>query len=276
MRKRGRRSAAQSRARHQQIIDVLKAEGAASITALAQRFECSSATIRRDIAIIQPQVPEVKKYHGVITLDSAVTERYFQDKTDLAREEKEEIARAVCSTIPDHSVIGVNGGTTTVAVAREMVRQHKSVTVVTNAINVALEFANTDLTVVVIGGVLRMPNFETTGLMAVRNLGTLHLDWAVLGANGVHPRFGVSTTNEAEASIGAAFSRHAERVMVVADHSKCNHRALYRMLDWTEVQTIVSDRAADPILEEWSSQLKFERQWVMPNLAVWVRAPEGQ
>lgn len=196
MPKRGRRTLAQWRDRHQQIMDFLKAEGAASISTLAERFDCSPATIRRDIAVIQPQMAELKKYHGVVAVEGLVRERHFQDKVTESYTEKEHIAEVACQLIPDGCVLGLNGGTTTMAIAREIGRVSKPVTVVTNAINVAFELSHGSVTVVVIGGVLRASNFETTGLMAVENLEGLHLDWVVLGANGVHPLFGVSTTSE--------------------------------------------------------------------------------
>lgn len=258
MPKRGRRTLAQWQDRHQQIINLLKAEGALSITALAERFDCSPATIRRDIAILQPQMTELKKYHGVVAVDGAVTERHYQDKVTESQAEKEHIAEAVCGIIADGSVVGLNGGTTTMAVAREIVGTNKQVTVVTNAINVAFELSHSDVTVVVIGGVLRTFNFETTGLMAVHNLESLHLDWVILGANGIHPVFGVSTVSEPEAAIGAAFARHADQVMVVVDHTKLGHQALHRMLGWTDVSALASDVAASPVIAGWRPGLPLE------------------
>lgn len=243
------------RERHDQILSLLKNEGVASIQALAVQFQCSPATIRRDIQLLTDEVGELRRYHGAIALEGPVLERRFQEKMSVAMEEKAIIADAVVRLIPDEAVVGLNGGTTTTLVARKLAQLNRSVTVVTNAINIAYELTNSGVPVVVIGGSLRPSNFETTGPVALRTLQDLHLDWAILGANGVHPRFGISTSAEQEAAISRGLGQCADNVGIVVDHTKFNQRALHRMMEWAEVQWLIGDPEASGLVTDWGPWL---------------------
>ena len=237
--------------RQQAIVSMLKHNGTLRVQELADTFTCSLATIRRDIHQLVTHEPQVRRYHGVIALASPLDEQRFNDKTGLHPEEKDELAQWVVQWLPAGAVVGLNGGTTTTRVATHIAQQHKGITVVTNAINIACLLAQEDIPVVVIGGDLQPFNYETTGTMAITGLSRLHLNWAILGANGVHPRIGVTTTVNDEAVLGQGFRQAADHVLIIADHSKFESHALYRMLEWNEVDYVATGMAADPLMQGW-------------------------
>lgn len=246
--------------RQEKIIELLRAYGTLSIVDLSERVACSTATIRRDIQNLEEQ-GAVRRFHGAVALDGVVVERHFQDKFATHAEEKRAIAARLVTWLPGGTIIGLNGGTTTTAVAQSLAEQQSDVTVVTNAINIAHALSDYGLAVVVVGGAVRPQNYETTGPMALSSLTHLHLDWAILGANGIDRRFGITTTTEQEAAVGKAFADQADRVVIVGDRSKLGQTALFRMLSWDEVDYLASDDGASPILEDWGLNLLESSVW---------------
>jgi DeoR family transcriptional regulator of aga operon len=258
----GRRDLGQHRRataeRHQAIIALLKSEGALSVQDLAAHFRCSPATIRRDLRRLSQGQGEVRRFHGVAAMDQDVLERGFQEKLAQAYPEKLAIAAAVVEWLPETGIIGLNGGTTTTLIARQLARAQKRLTVVTNAINIAFELTTSMIPVVVVGGALRPANYETTGPAALQTLRGLHLDWVVLGANGVDPRFGASTTAELEAGIGRTFARQAGGVVIAADHTKLGTNALHQMVEWEAVRFLATDAAGVRAAAQWGLRLPVD------------------
>lgn len=255
--------------RRMEILAILRRENAVSIVELAERTGRSVATIRRDVAFLGQDTPDVKRLHGAIAVEGLALELGFQEKLSTSLAEKQAIATLVCSTIPDQSVVGLNGGTTTMIIARKLAELERRVTVVTNALNIAVALTGSHIPVIVIGGALRPLNYETTGPAAIDALANLHLDWAVLGANGVHPTFGVSTTAADEAAVGRALAHCATTVCVVADHTKLGHRAVQRMIRWEDACYLATDSQSDGALTHWASHMSLEQQSRKGDAGLW-------
>ncbi len=241
--------------RRAQLVRLVQSEGTAGVADLAARLGCSVVTVRRDLAALAREGSDWKRYHGAVAVRGLVVERGFQDKMGIAEDEKRAIAEAAVALIPEGAVIGLNGGTTSARVAEQLVAAERRVTVVTNAVNVAVQLTHSGIPVVVVGGTLRPLNYETTGPTAVRTLQALALDVAVIGADAVDLEFACSAAADAEAEVGWQFSQAAETVVVVADHLKFLRRATYRMLGWQDVDFVVSGREAAPLVAGWHTVL---------------------
>ena len=142
-------------------------------------------------------------------------------------DEKQRIAKAAAELIPTGSTVGLNGGTTTSEVARELALRPEpsgggvALTVVTNAINIANELAvRPQVKIVVTGGVARPNSYELVGPLVDTLLRGLALDYTILGVDAVHARFGAATHDESEAGANRALAECAGTVIVVADSSK--------------------------------------------------------
>lgn len=261
-------SSSKTTSRQQALVDLLKMRGSMSVSELAEHFRCSMATIRRDIASVETHFPHVRRLHGAVSVAPAMNEERFQDKATTCRKEKEAIAEAVIDWLPDGITIGLNGGTTTSAIASKLAERQKDVTVVTNAINIAFLLTEVEIPVVVIGGILRRSNYETTGHLALTVLERVQLDWAILGTNGIHPRFGITTSTEQEASVGRAFCDRAQRTLIVADHTKWERTALFKLAEWDQVHFVASDIEARPTWESWGPTLSFLPAYTRGDAAI--------
>jgi DeoR family transcriptional regulator of aga operon len=163
------------------------------------------------------------------------------------REQKRAIARCAAARLPHGPLtIGFTGGTTTHEVAR-LVAERFDLTVVTNALNIAVELAlRPRLKLVLTGGVSRTQSYELVGPLADSILAGLNIGVAVVGVDGISARGGLTTHDEVEAHTNAVMISRASRVIVVADGSKVGQDCLARICPLPDVAELVTDSTADP------------------------------
>ncbi|MDP9434035.1 MAG: D-beta-D-heptose 1-phosphate adenosyltransferase, partial [Actinomycetota bacterium] len=160
---------------------------------------------------------------------------------------KRAIAAAALELLPrrDGSVI-LDGGTSTAALA-EVLPADRRLYVATNSVPIAARLsAFPGVTLHVLGGRVRGLTQTAVGDSTVRAMEDLRVDVAFLGANGITPRHGFSTPDEAEAATKRAMARSAQRVVVLADSSKLGREHLVRFASVEDVDVLVTDRGADP------------------------------
>ena len=167
-------------------------------------------------------------------------------------EAKARIAERAVAMMWPGCTLALNGGTTTVEVARAISGSpalHNGVTVVTNAINIATELTvRPFIKIVVCGGVARPQSYELVGALATETLSQLTPDLCFLGAIGVDPAAGITTYDEDEAAINRVMVTQAKRTVVVCDASKLGHVGFSRICHVHEVSAIITDDSADPAM----------------------------
>jgi DeoR/GlpR family transcriptional regulator of sugar metabolism len=245
------------------LLDALGERGSIEVGEAAELLGVSPATVRRDMEELARQQLLTRTRGGAV-LSGVSYDLPLRYKTARKADEKHRIARAAAALIPPGAVVGLNGGTTTSEVARELatradLAEHGgsvALTVVTNAVNIANELTvRPYVKTVVTGGVARPQSYELTGPLAAAVLQGLALDYAILGVNAVDPRFGASTHDEGEASANRAMAERAEKVIVVADSTKLGQRAFARVCTIAEIDVLVTDHdAPDDLVEQLTTQ----------------------
>jgi DeoR/GlpR family transcriptional regulator of sugar metabolism len=142
--------------------------------------------------------------------------------------------------------IALSAGTTTAGLAQRLV-DVPSLTVVTNSIPVADIFyraGRPDQTVVLTGGT-RTPSDALVGPVAVAAIGTLHLDMLFLGVHGMSERAGYTTPNLMEADVNRALVEAAERLVVLADHTKWGTVGISSIVPLSRADVLITDDALD-------------------------------
>ncbi|WP_280312501.1 DeoR/GlpR family DNA-binding transcription regulator [Nocardia abscessus] len=175
-----------------------------------------------------------------------------------AGEAKQRIAEHAASLVDPHAVVGMNGGTTTTAVARALARRtdlgpagDEQLTIVTNALNIAGEMVlRPHMRTIVLGGVARRESYELHGPLAERALAQLRLDDLVLGVNAISAEGGAQCRHIDEAGVTTEMVRRSGRVLVVATGDKLERTALARICGIEQVQVLVTDTEADPAAVE--------------------------
>ncbi|MBP2328243.1 DeoR family transcriptional regulator of aga operon [Kibdelosporangium banguiense] len=232
--------------RMSEVLRVLGEAGSLHVGELCARFGVSSATLRRDLAKLEEQ-RLLTRTHGGALAQGQTNEVPVPYRESRSRDAKRAIVRAAIRTLPTGShVIALTGGSTTSELARELPGR-ADLTVVTNALNIAMELAmHPRLKLVVVGGVARPQSYELVGPWAEHVLASISIGTAFIGVDGIDASAGITTHDENEARTNHAMLGRARRVVVLADGSKIGQTTLARMGDIQDVHEVITDQSAAP------------------------------
>ena len=236
-----------ARQRQERILELVRADGGARVSELIELLGVSDMTVRRDLEVLASR-GLVARVHGGATevAPRSTYEPGFTVKSGLQSEETAAIARAAAALVEPGSAVAISAGTTTFALARELLAV-PDLTVVTNSVPVAQLFHEAhrkDATLVLTGGV-RTPSDALVGPVSVAALRTLHTDWLFLGVHGLDAHAGLTTPNLAEAETNRALVACARRLVVLADSTKWNVVGLSTIAALDEVDVLVTDDGLD-------------------------------
>jgi DeoR/GlpR family transcriptional regulator of sugar metabolism len=227
------------------ILDRVRAAGGVRVTDLAAEFGVSDMTIRRDLEALADRGLLSKVHGGATSMQPGSTdEPGFAAKSVRQRSEKAAIAVRAAQLVSPGTAVALSAGTTTAELAHRLV-DVPELTVVTNSIPVADVFyraGRPDQTVVLTGGV-RTPSDALVGPVAVAAIRSLHLDVLFLGVHGMSERAGFTTPNLMEADTNRALIAAAERLVVLADHTKWGTVGISSIAELSEAHVVVSDAA---------------------------------
>lgn len=227
------------------VVDAVTTRGAVRVTDLADELGLSRASVRRDLAVLESR-GLVRRVHGGATSrpEAELPVRYRDTRR---RDAKARIAAACVAEIPRRPMaVAISGGTTTTEVARRLVGRSE-LTVVTNAVNIAVELAaHPGMRVIVAGGTMRPESYEAVGPMTDRFLEGLNFGVTVMGVDGISAEGGLTTHDAVEARTDRAMAERAQRLVVVADSSKVGHVTLSPIVPATRAALLVTDTDAPP------------------------------
>jgi DeoR/GlpR family transcriptional regulator of sugar metabolism len=225
--------------RFERIRSELARLGVIDGDALASLLGVSRATIRRDLDTLEER-GTLKRTHGGAVSADPKDELPFHTKLGVASREKREIGLATARLLPENAVIGCTGGTTVMSVVKAL--GDKRLTVVTNAINIAMELARFDtMEVVVTGGTLRPRSYELVGHETDETLARFQLDVALLGVDGISLERGISTFTIVEAHAASLYIAQAREVWVVADAGKAGKVAPALIAPISKIHRLITD-----------------------------------
>lgn len=216
-----------SQIRREEIMQSLKKHGRLTIADIVRQFGCSEATVRRDLEQLERQGTIIRTIGGVMFNGFAPSrEASFEEKKNISWLEKERIAETAVGLIEEGDIIGLSGGTTTYLIAKAL-KHLQGITVVTNAVNIAMELSDVDdIQVVVTGGILRNKSFELCGPLAAAMIQSLHINKMFLGIDGITQAHGITTYSDMEAQIAQALIARSNRVYAVFDETKIGRASL--------------------------------------------------
>lgn len=231
--------------RQHAIVTAVEGRGVAQIGDLATSLGVSDETIRRDVRHLAAR-GLVRKVHGGVAPPDALGESAFRQRMAENADAKRAIARAAAALIADGESLILDTGTTTAYVARVLV-ERKDLLAVTNGTEIARTLAAAPgARVHLTGGEVRADDGAVLGHQAVASLERWRMRTAILSVGGLDPLSGCMDHHLAEAEFSAAVIRHAERVIVVADHGKFSRRAPARFAAFEQIDIVVTDREPPP------------------------------
>lgn len=227
------------------ILDLLGEEGTLEVEQIVSAFDVSPATARRDLDVLAKRRFLTRTRGGAVAagISYDLPLRYKREQHAGA---KAAIARRAQELIQPGQTIGFSGGTTCTAVAAELGRREdlreQGVTVVTNALNIAMQLAILpQLRIVVTGGVIHARSYELIGPFSDLVLERLTLDVALLGVNGIDTVAGATVHDEREARVNQVLAERSREAWLVADSSKLGVRTFVAVAPLTAFRGLITD-----------------------------------
>lgn len=217
--------------------------GQATVAELADAFNVSADTVRRDLDWLAKRGAVSRTYGGAVTVTGlAAADTTFSDRSSVHPDEKRCIAAAAAERIADGETVIINGGTTTLAVAAAL-GVRRNLTIVTNNLRLPAALPPAAVRdVYLIGGSCRVASNVTIGPVTFPGTEGISADVAVIGVGGVAARAGFTTSSLQEAQMMAEMIQSAQRTLVVADSSKFGRSAFAHIVRLDAAAMLVTDR----------------------------------
>lgn len=204
--------------RHRRIAELLRQHHEMTVRDLALELKVSEATVRRDLQELNGAAG-FKRMHGGIAYTADEEPPVIARRRDNAAQ-KQALARRAAAEIPNGSTIFIGSGSTMACLAECLV-DHQELSVVTNAHNVAAEFAHASgVDVLMTGGALRKSEMSTIGPIAQETLRSIAIESAYMSVHGVSAQVGLTNSFAPEAETDRVVVEVAPRLVVVAEAHK--------------------------------------------------------
>ena len=230
--------------RRSRILQVVEERGFVDLHELTEQVKASESTIRRDLEHLDG-IGQVRRTRGgAAYVGDSISN--FEDRRSRATAQKTSIARATAELIESGEAVLLDGGTTTLEVARHLAG--KSLQVVTNSIPIVNLLLNQPkIELIVVGWYVYPKTGVALGPMAVAALKDIHVRRLIMSVGGITAK-GLFNSNALLVGTERQMIASAEEIIVVADSSKLGHSALAHLCPLEEVDRIVTDSG---ITDEW-------------------------
>lgn len=226
--------------RKPEIIAIARREGKVTVDGLVEHFGVTPQTIRRDLTELA-DTGELERVHGGAILPSTTVNIAYNERRMLNQPSKVDIARTCAQRIPNDCAIFLNIGTTTEAVATELLN-HEGLLVVTNNINIAaILSANDQIEVIVTGGQLRRSDGGLVGSLAQDTIEQFQFDYSIIGCSALRENGDLMDFDMQEVTVSKAIIRNSDHVILVADRSKFDRKAPAFVAPIGSISTFVTD-----------------------------------
>lgn len=225
------------------ILNKLHDEGRVNVVSLVEIFGVSEVSIRKDLAVLEERQLLVRVKGGAINIHQ--TEDFddlsISSKQKIHSTEKRILGKFAASLIKENETIILDSGTTIMEVAKNL-ENFNNLTIITNALNMAITLNNYDrFSVIVLGGKMRSLSYSTVGMLSEYALKNFYCDKLFLGVDSFNIKDGLSTPNIEEASLNQAMIASAKEVIAVFDSSKFGKRGFAHISKLDRINTIVTD-----------------------------------
>ncbi len=223
--------------------------GQVTVAALAQHFNVSPDTIRRDLDQLDAEGVLIRTHGGAIAPQALPRPDTTLDvRARLRADAKDRIGALAAGLVQDGQVILMNAGTTILSVVRHL-RQHRDLIIATNNLRIPMEIAPSVFhELYIFGGAVRLSAQDTTGPVSFQlTTGgdplSIHCDLALIAVGGVSAETGFTTSHLAEAKMMREMMSRAAKVAVLGDSSKFGRNLFAQAADFSMADLFVTDTA---------------------------------
>lgn len=223
--------------RRDAIMVLVEQRGEVAVSELAERFEVSPLTIRRDLSYLEEQRVVVRQ-HGKAVLDNPLGRPSGTRRVRSIRT----IATEAASLVEDGDCIFINASSTALAIVEHIRAQ--DVTVVTNNGKALFLASSPHVSLLLTGGEIRPPKASMTGEDALRCIERVTATKCFLGTSGFSPIHGLTSATAPEPAVNAAMLDHALTRVVVADSEKIGRTSSFHWGDPGDIDLLITDTGA--------------------------------
>ncbi len=227
--------------RQSDIIELARQSGRVVVETLAEHFQVTPQTIRKDLNELCDR-SFLQRVHGGAVLSSGVTNYEYEARRELASEGKRRIGIKAASLISNHSSLVINIGTTTEQVALSL-RDKRGLLVITNNINVVnILRGYPEIEVIVAGGVVRRMDGGVVGEATADFIRQFKAAFAILGTSGIDSDGSLLDFDYREVKVAQAIMANARHSILVADSMKYERSAPVRIGHISQMESFVTDK----------------------------------
>ncbi|MFJ5531624.1 DeoR/GlpR family DNA-binding transcription regulator [Streptomyces sp. NPDC093261] len=232
--------------RQQEILRLARDGGRVDVMSLAEEFQVTAETIRRDLKALD-RAGLVRRVHGgAIPAGRLDFEPDLAERESTAADEKDRIAQAAVAELPSEGTMILDAGSTVARLAGA-IPLDASLTVVTHSLPTAARLADhPGIQLHLVGGRVRHRTRAAVDAWALSAYAEIRADVVFIAANGFSGEHGLTTPDLAEAAVKRAAIRAARRVVLLADSSKHGQEHFARFGDLGDVDLLITDSGLSP------------------------------
>ena len=232
--------------RRQKILEWLQENGSDRVRNLSRAFEVTEPTIRQDLEKLETDGFIIREHGGAYIKDFSGAVETFTLGHRENLPEKERIGQKAASFVDDGDTLIIDSGSTTTEFAR-CLRNRRGLTIVTNALNIALILgAEPTNEVIMTGGRFKAPTLSLTGETAAQLFPRIHADKLFLATRGFNLESGLTYPGFSDLPVKKAMIDASEKIYLLADSSKIGVTAFASLGELHRVDILVTDSAISP------------------------------
>lgn len=238
--------------RHRLLIEFINNRQNVSISDVCEHFSISEATARRDLDLLAERSLIERVHGGAVSRETRHGEPPVLLREKEQYQEKKRIALAASNLIDDGETVFLGSGTTVAEVAKNLANR-KNITVITNSILVVNNLVeHPDITVIMLGGILRQSEFSLIGHLANEALTGLRADKVIMGIHSIDPQYGLTSEYMPEIVTDRAILGIGKQIIVLADHTKCGQVSVAFLASVNSIDILITDKA---VSEKFESEI---------------------
>lgn len=227
------------------------------VSELSKEYGVTEETIRRDLEKLEQEGLVNRTYGGAVLNVEKISEHIdYLRRSQTNKAEKVKIGSMAAKIIPPHVAVGADASST-VMEAVNMLRDRSDVTVLTNSVKIIRELDQSALNLISTGGIVNKNTFSMQGNIVRRILSDYYVDIVLISCTAIDIRGGVFDSNEEEAELKRLLVDRGQKIILLADHTKFSKVAFVRVLDYSQIDTVITDRKPG---KEWI--VKFQEKGV--------------
>lgn len=240
--------------RREKILKELEISKVLKVLDLAEKYQVGVETIRRDFDALEKQ-GNLKKIYGGATLPEKkeIKELDFNTRMTTEVSEKVEIAKKAVTFIEEHDTIFLNDSSTNIYLAKEIAKNIKDLTVITNSLTIASELSDIkNFNVIVAGGFLDIEEKAFFGAISENIISQFIVNKAILGVSNISLKDGLTDFPLKEVEIQKAMIKYSKELIILANSQKFETTALIKVGDLKNIKAIITDsKLSKDILEKY-------------------------